>query len=488
VTSKLPLPSAPVLVAGIARAGEAALELLTRSIGAGAVSAWDAAPDGEVRVKAARWRARGLKVTLGGDGTDALAAAGPSATIVKSPGIDMDVPLLRAAAEQGVEVLDELELGWRVAATPVVAVTGTNGKSTTCTLIASVLAAAGRRAQRVGNTELGPPLSAADPEAAIVCEVSSFQLQAAPTFLPHVAVFTNLSLEHLPRHRTMEAYGDAKQLMFVRGNRTCGTAVVNADDARGRRIIVAVRSAGGHALCYGFSSNADVRVLDARWTMREAETTIQVDGNVTTLRSRLPGRHNALNIAAAFAYGRAAGLSKEAAVAGVASAVAPPGRCELVDEGQPFDVVVDYAHTPDGVAQFLGAARAVTLARGTMLRTVFGAVGLPDPPKARGCGQAAANLSDHLILTTGTAPRSHRIQRMGELRDAAQSGGTVELVLDRRRAIERAVAAARPGDIVAILGLGALQRLILDAAGTTCHFDDRETAREALRSGGPCAS
>jgi UDP-N-acetylmuramoyl-L-alanyl-D-glutamate--2,6-diaminopimelate ligase len=449
VTGKLPLPSPPVLVAGIGRAGEAALELLTRAIGADAVSAWDAQRNGEVRAKAARWRACGVTVTLGGDGTDALAAIGAPATIVKSPGIDMDVPLLRAATEQGVDVLDELEIGWRVAAAPLVAVTGTNGKSDLRPDRVGV-AAAGRRAQRVGNTELGPPFSAADPAAAIVCEVSSFQLQAAPTFLPDIAVFTNLTLEHLPRHKTMEAYGDAKQLMFVRGDRTCGIAVVNADDARGRRIIAAVRGAGGRAISYGFSADADVHIVDTRWTMREAEATIRADDNVTTLRSRLPAdttrSTSPLHLLMA---GQRPDV--EATVAGVASAVAPPGRCELVDEGQPFDVVVDYAHTPDGIAQSLGAARAVTLARGTSLRTVFGAVGLPDPPKAHGCGEAAANLSDQLILTTGTAPRSHRIERMRELRDAAQSAARSSWC-STRRAIERAVAAARPGDIVAILG------------------------------------
>jgi UDP-N-acetylmuramoyl-L-alanyl-D-glutamate--2,6-diaminopimelate ligase len=167
--------------------------------------------------------------------------------------------------------------------------------------------------------------------------------------------------------------------------------------------------------------------------------------------------------------------------------VAPPGRCELVDEGQPFDVIVDYAHTPDGVAQFLGAARAVTSARGTMLRTVIGAVGPPDTPRTRGCGEAAAALSDQLILTTGS-PRSPRILRLRELRDAARCAGRVDIILDRRRAIERAVAAARPGDVVAILGLGALQQLMIDPAGTFCPYNDREAASAALLSLTRCAS
>ena len=487
MTPKLPLPTGPVLVAGLGRAGEAALTILSRTIGVGALAAWDALERGDVRAKAARWRARGVRVSLGGDGTDLLAALGGSASVVKSPGIDMDVPLLKAANNLGVEVLDELEIGWRMAATSVVAVTGTNGKTTTCSLIASILSASGRRAQRVGNTEFGPPLSLADSKTSIVCEVSSFQLQAAPTFLPEIAVFTNLTPEHLPRHGTMKSYGDAKSAMFIRNGQTCGTAVVNMDDERGRRILAAVAGANGQTIAYGFSQGADVRIVDANWTLREAETTISVSGKIIKLRSRLPGRHNAFNIAAAFAYGIAAGLDEASIRTGVSSTVSPLGRCDLVDHGQPFDVVVDFAHTPDGIAQFLDAARAVTSSRGTALRTVFGYVGTPDLPKAQGCSQAAAARSDHLILTVGSL-RSPPILRLREVRDAARCAvGHVDIIIDRRRAISHAVSAARPGDIVAIIGLGALRRLVVDANGTFYPCNDHEAAQAALQSLFKCA-
>lgn len=488
MTAKAPLPTPPVLVAGIGRAGEAALMLLIRKLGSGAVFAWDAKDTGDVRSRAKRWRSRGVRTMLGGDGTDALRAIGVGATIVKSPGIDMDVPLLRMAEEQKLTVLDELELGWRACTSPLVAVTGTNGKSTTCALIASILTAAGRAVQRVGNTEFGPPLSAAAAGADIVCEVSSFQLQASTTFLPEVAVLTNLSLEHLPRHKTMEAYGATKQLMFVREGRTNQAAILNADDPFGRQLAELVRRAGGRAICYGFSLDADVRILETRWTMHDAVTLIGTEHGVTTLRSRLPGRHNALNVAAAFSVGHAAGLDAEAVSSGIALATAPPGRWELIDAGQAFDVFVDYAHTPDGIAQVLAAARAITDARGSALRTVFGPVGVPDAPKARGCAQAAAALSNHLVLTTGSAPRSFRIVRLRELRDFAGAGRPAEMVLDRKEAIAHVIAAARPGDVVAILGLGALKRITLDAAGTVSAFDDREAARDALLSCLPCNS
>ena len=486
MSSALPVPTPPLLVAGIGRAGEAALELLTRRSGPSKIFAWDAQQSDALRVRAKRWRARGVGLSLGGDGVAALRAVGPTGTIVKSPGIDMDVPLLRMAAEQGVQVIDELELGWRTCVAPLVAVTGTNGKSTTCSVIVSILTAAGRRVQRVGNTEFGPPLSAASPDCHIVCEVSSFQLQASPTFLPEIAIFTNLSVEHLTRHRTMEAYGTAKQLMFVRDGSAVGIAVINADDAFGRQIATEVRRAGGRVILYGFSSFADIRILKTHWTMYRSEILIEADGIVTTVCSRLPGRHNALNVAAAFAYGRAFDLGKDVIVSGVASATSSPGRWELIDEGQPFDVVVDYAHTPDGIAQFLSAVRTITVNRGTSLHAVFGAVGLADAEKARNCGEAAAALSDHLVLTTGSAPGSSRVVRLRELRDAAGASTNMELVLDRRQAIAHVISAARPGDVVAILGLGALRRIILDPTGTISPFDDREVAREALRSWNSC--
>jgi UDP-N-acetylmuramoyl-L-alanyl-D-glutamate--2,6-diaminopimelate ligase len=470
------------------RAGEAALELLSGAIGVDGLSAWDSNDGKVLKAKAARWRARGVTVALGGDGVEALGAAGASATIVKSPGIDFETPLLRAAAGEGRDVIDELELGWRAAAGPVFAVAGTNGKSTTCALVASILRAAGQRAQLVGNTEFGPPLSSARRDAAIVCEVSSFQLEAAPTFLPDIAIFTNLSPEHLPRHGSMEAYGEVKQRMFVRGARASGVSIVNIDDERGRHILAAVKQAGGKTISYGFSPDADVRIDEARWTMRKAHTLVQARGRAVSLESQLPGRHNALNIAAACAFAEGAGLEPESVVSGVRDAVAPAGRWQLIDEGQNFDVVVDYAHTPDGLFQFLSAARAVTSARGSALRTVFGAVGLPDPPKARGCAEAARSLSDQLVLTSGSAPRSPRILRLRELRDAARSIGPVEIRLERRDAIAHAIVSAHPGDVVAILGLGALRSMALDASGAAWPNDDRQTARTLLRSLASCDS
>ena len=476
------LPQGPYLVLGLGKAGSAAAEALLANPAAERVHVWDSANAGAACTAARRLRRRGAEVHLGGDGLDALDAAGSRATVVKSPGIDLDIALLQSAGARGLQVFDELELGWRVCTQPIVGVTGTNGKSTTAKLVAAVLQGTGESAHLVGNTEFGPALSAAPADGWVVCEVSSFQLEASPSFLPDIAVFTNLTPEHLTRHLTMERYGAAKRAMFVRGEgATAGTAIVNHDDPYGRRLAQDVAGAGGRVLSYGFDAGADIGIEQADWDVREARLRLRTPAGVVRCSTCLPGAHNAANTAAACAVGLALGLPAEA-IAGSLSAVdPPPGRWEVITEAQPFDVVVDYGHTPDGIRQALASARRVVDAReDATLRTVFGAVGLRDREKARESARVAGELSDHLLLTTGSAPRDPRVVRLAELRRAAGGGGEVETVLERRDAIERAIARARPGDVIVVLGLGALQRIVLDAAGTIQPNDDRQTVRELL--------
>jgi UDP-N-acetylmuramoyl-L-alanyl-D-glutamate--2,6-diaminopimelate ligase len=474
------LPRGPYLVVGLGRAGSAAADALIGVPDAERVLAWDGSAEGEPRQAARRLRRRGVEVWLGGDGSKALEAAGPRAAVIKSPGIYFDIPILRLARSRGLQVFDELELGWRLSKRPIVGVTGTNGKSTTAKLVAAVLESAGHQVQLAGNTEFGPPLSAAAADGWIVCETSSFQLEASPSFLPDIAVFTNLTFEHLARHVTMEGYGAAKRGMFVRGEHVAQTAIVNLDDRFGRRLAGDVARAGGRVLSYGFEAGADVRIEQTEWNMREARLGLQTPDGAVECTTRLPGRYNASNVAAAFALGHSLGLPAAGIARILEGACGPPGRWEVITELESFDVVVDFAHNPDGIRQLLETARAVTDARDGALRTVYGATGRRDPEKARKVGALARALSDHLILTTGTIPREARMERLGELRRAARRGGVLEVVLDRRAAIERAIMAAQPGDIVVVLGLGVLGRMVLDAAGTTCPFDDRQVVREML--------
>ena len=228
----------PLLVAGLGRAGAAALEAALTENGSAGIFGWDSGTSSALVRTAKAWRTRGVPISLGGDGVNALARLGFDGTIIKSPGIDTDIPLLMRAREAGLSVIDELEFGWRRMTTPVVGVTGTNGKSTTCALVAAVLRTANRKCQVVGNTEFGPPLSAAARDNdVIVCEVSSFQLEACPTFLPEFAIFTNLTPEHLTRHGTMAAYGAIKSRMFVRDPSTGGCAVGTPPANVGFRLI-----------------------------------------------------------------------------------------------------------------------------------------------------------------------------------------------------------------------------------------------------------
>jgi UDP-N-acetylmuramoyl-L-alanyl-D-glutamate--2,6-diaminopimelate ligase len=486
------VPSGPYVVVGLGRAGCSAADALASVAAGERVIAWDCASAGRVRGEARRLRRHGIDVRLGGDGLSALDAAGVGATVIKSPGIDPNIALLRCARQRGLDVLDELELGWRLTRGPIVGVTGTNGKSTTSKLLVEVLAAAGQKAQLAGNTDFGVPLSAAagmdrriaGAEDWIVCEVSSFQLETTLAFLPEIAVFTNLTPEHLARHHSMGSYGATKQRMFVRGEHVAPVAVINFDDGFGRQLAGDVAAAGGRVLSYGFAPDADVRIERADWNMRQAWLSLRTPDGGVELTTGLPGAYNARNVAGAFAVGHVLGLSSARIAEALDGIAPPPGRWEILTEYERFDVIVDFAHNPDGIRQLLETARALTSARdGAALRTVLGATGAQHSQKAREVGGIARALSDHLILTTGTLtgdPGDPRLVRLGELRRAASSGGALEVVLDRRAAIERALTVARPGDVVVVLGIGALSHLVLDASGTTCPFDDRQAVRESL--------
>lgn len=485
VSPRPQMPRGTYLVAGLGRAGGAAVEALLECDSAERLLAWDRARSGQLRGLQARLRRRGVDVQLGGDGVASLADAGPGAIVVKSPGMDFETPLLEGARAGGHCLVDELELGWRLSRGPIVGVTGTNGKSTTSKLVAAVLGGAGASTQLVGNTEFGPPLSGAAAKDWTVCEVSSFQLEAAPSFLPEIAVFTNLTPEHLTRHLDMEAYGAAKRRMFIRRERTTPYAVLNVDDALGRRLAQEVAQAGGRVLTYGFASEADIRIEAADWDMRRARLRLRTPNGEREYETRLPGAHNAHNVAAAVSVGYALGLPVAATARALAQESAPAGRWELMGESRPFDVLVDYAHTPDGIRQVLETIRRAIAGReGACIRTVFGAVGLRDERKVRESGALARSLSDQLILTTGSVPDDPRLVRMQQLRRAALREGPVEVAIERRAAIARAIDAARPGDVVAVLGLGALTRQSVDAAGTKLPNDDRQTVRELLEKAG----
>jgi UDP-N-acetylmuramoyl-L-alanyl-D-glutamate--2,6-diaminopimelate ligase len=475
-----PLPVGPYLVVGLGRAGLAAARALASREAPVAVRAWDAASDPAQQQVAQALRALGVDVVLGVDGVTALEGV---RTVVKSPGVPLDAPVIAAAAARGLPVVDELQIGWQLVPSPTIAVTGTNGKSTVAALCVSVLCGNGLEPVLAGNTEYGPPLSELSmgpTPRSIVAEVSSYQAECSPQLAVDGAVFTNLTPDHLNWHGTMDAYGLAKRALFVRGESVVPVAALNVDDRLGRMIAGDVERRGGRALRYGWGGEAEYRILACRWGLRHAEAEVDAPGGRIRLVTGLPGFHNAANVVSALALADGLGLPRERTVQALERATPPPGRFEVVDVDRPFDVVVDFAYGVDSVAAALAAARAVVEPRGGRLLTVLAVVGRAGPLTGRDVGRLARERSDHLVLS-GTSYRGEpRIVTLAKLVAGARSapGGTVEVVIDRRKAIARCLAAARPGDIVAVLGRGPNANEATDARGGFLTLDDRQAIRE----------
>ena len=260
-----------------------------------------------------------------------------------------------------------------------------------------------------------------------------------------VLVFTNLTQDHLDFHGTMEEYFAAKRRLFAQAER----AVVNVGDEWGRRLAAELP-----------------RVR-----------TFTPDDDLPEIGLRLAGRFNRANALGAVWAARELGIDEAPIRAGIASVAAVPGRFETVEEGQPFQVIVDYAHTPDSLANILEAARGLGSGR---LFVVFGAGGDRDREKRAVMGEIAGALADRAIVTTDN-PRSEDPAAIAE----QVAAGSLQIVLDRREAIETAIAEALPGDVVVIAGKGA--DCEMEIAGGRIPFDDREVARTALRRTGAAA-
>ena len=442
--------------------------------------AWDSATDPAQIERAEHLRGLGVEVILGGDGLEAL---GGVATVVKSPGVPPEIPLLAAAERLGIEVLDELEIGWRLVPAPTFAVTGTNGKSTVAALCVAVLTAHGFEPALAGNTDFGSALSElslAPPPRSVVAEVSSYQAEASPALAVDAAIFTNLTPDHLNRHATMEKYGAAKRRLFIGEGRVVPLAVLNADDKLGRELAADVAAGGGTLLRYGRDADADYRIDSCRWGLREGEASLATPTGPLRLQTRLPGAYNAANATAVLALADALGLPREPTLAALAAAAPVPGRFEVVDADLPFDVVVDLCYAEDSVAQAIAAARALVAPRRGRLLTVLGIVGRSAALTGEAVGAIARQGSDRLVLS-GTSYRGEpRVVNLATLAAGARAAGgcPVEIVIDRRQAILRALEVAEPGDLVLILGRGPIAHEATDTRGGYRPLDDRQVVRE----------
>jgi UDP-N-acetylmuramoyl-L-alanyl-D-glutamate--2,6-diaminopimelate ligase len=375
----------------------------------------------------------------------------------------------------------------------VAGVTGTNGKTTTAYLIRHLLEADGRQTGLLGTVTsvIGGrehPVERTTPEAidlqrtframrdggdtACAMEVSShaLELRRADAIRFEAAVFTNLTQDHLDFHPSMEAYFAAKRRLFTELNPE--NSIINLDDAYGARLAAELENPVTFALeAHGAAYRASAVETDLHGTT----FTLNAPDGVHRVRSPLRGRFNVLNVLGAVATADALGMNTADAVAALEHASQVPGRFQPVDEGQPFAVLVDYAHTPDSLENVLNAARRLTQDR---LHVVFGCGGDRDRGKRPLMGEIAARLADRVIVTSDN-PRSEDPEA---IIDQILSGidRPVEHLADRRAAIERAIASAEAGDVIVIAGKGHEQGQEFEN-GRKVPFDDVAVAREALR-------
>jgi UDP-N-acetylmuramoyl-L-alanyl-D-glutamate--2,6-diaminopimelate ligase len=382
----------------------------------------------------------------------------------------------------------------------VIGVTGTNGKGATTYLIEAILRAAGRRCGIIGTMGViidgeAVPSSRTTPEAPdlqaalalmvergfhdVAMEVASHGLAQERVGGCHfeVGVFTNLTRDHLDFHRSMEAYRAAKARLFA-VLPAKGWAVLNADDpsAAVMRAVTCAR-----VMTYGLREPAEVRGRNVRLHLRGSEFVAETPAGAVDVSLRLAGGFNVANALAALAVG----ITQDVPLATMAAALSAmpgiPGRVESVDTGQPFAVVVDYAHTPDGLENVLRTAREIT---GGRLIAVFGCGGDRDRAKRPEMGRIAAQWADHVVVTSDN-PRSEDPEAIiAEIRPGVEAGAAARDVLveyepDRRRAIAAAIQAANADDMVVLAGKG--HETYQEIAGVKYPFDDREVVREILQ-------
>jgi len=440
---------------------------------------------------------------------DAIAAG--AVAVVREPGgtpltgASVTVPDARRAMAEAARAFN----GDPARGLAVVAVTGTNGKTTTTWLLEAIFAAAGWRSGVIGTTGVriagaSQPSAFTTPESidlfallatmrdagvrVVALEASSHALQQRRThgLGVDVAVFTNLTQDHLDFHVTMDAYRDAKCRLFDGRNGGDGrrtTAVLNADDAAVAAFEAAARRGGQQVVRFGERDDAPVRLLEVRPQPGGLAVRLADDRGTHALSLPLLGRFNAWNAAAAWASARALGIAPEAIARGLAASPGVPGRLQRVQAGQPFDVVVDYAHTPDALERALAACRDHAAGR---VLLVFGCGGDRDRGKRPLMGAIAAARADAAWVTNDN-PRSEDPAHIALEVVAGAGAAELAVVLDRREAIAAALAAARSGDVVLIAGKG--HETTQTIGSQVLPFDDRDVALGLLtaRTGGGAA-
>jgi UDP-N-acetylmuramoyl-L-alanyl-D-glutamate--2,6-diaminopimelate ligase len=502
-------------------------DLIPAELGAGGLTGEDAAVEiADLAYDSRRVQPGAMFFCVPGersDGHDHAAQAveaGAAALVVERP-LGLGVPeVLVRSARAAMGPVAARSHGDPARELPVLGVTGTNGKTTTAYLMRALLEASGVQCGLLGTVKSviggeARPVLRTTPEAidlqadlramleagdgACAMEVSSHALALERVGgIPFAAaVFTNLTQDHLDFHSTMEEYFLAKRRLFLpeRGERP-GVSVVNLGDEYGRRLArevpgtltYAVEGRGGgvegHA-DHGVEGEADYAARDLHYGPEGARFILRTPIGERPLTLPMPGRFNVANALAALAGVHSLGHPLDPLIEALEAGVRVPGRFEPVEEGQPFAVVVDYAHTPDSLENVLGAAREMVRGNGRLI-CVFGAGGDRDRGKRPLMGEIAARLADEVIVTSDN-PRSEDPEAIVEEifagihtpRVAPRSAHTAHGIADRRAAIGGAIAEGQPGDVVVIAGKGHEQGQEL-AGGRKIPFDDVSVAREAL--------
>lgn len=434
---------------------------------------------------------------------DALARGATAVAVQEAVDVPQGVARVMASnTRQILPVISARYYGYPSRRMKLVGVTGTNGKTTTTNLINAVYIQHGLKTGLIGtiHNRIGDRILAVEhttPEStdlqrllgqmsresvqALVMEVSSHALALGRVDQCEydTAVFTNITQDHLDFHGTMEEYLEAKTLLFSElgvDARKAGNkhAVINADDPAADKLI---NACSVDVLTYGIERPADVAARDVLVTARGVCFTAEVPGETIDLHLKLTGKFNVYNALAAVAAGIADGIPVPIIKRALENVTGVPGRFELVDRGQDFAVIVDYAHTPDGLQNVLSTAREITSGR---LITVFGCGGDRDRTKRPQMGAIAAQMSDLAVVTSDNPRNEDPMNIIEDILPGVRGTNRANYVVipDRREAIRQAIREAGSGDVVVIAGKGHEDYQIIGTKRT--HFDDREEAAAAI--------
>ncbi|MSR64646.1 MAG: UDP-N-acetylmuramoyl-L-alanyl-D-glutamate--2,6-diaminopimelate ligase [Verrucomicrobiae bacterium] len=386
----------------------------------------------------------------------------------------------------------------------VIGVTGTNGKTTVTYMLKKILEENGLKTGLLGTVsyiigERQIPATRTTPEAleiqsmmaqmnradckACVMEVSSHALDQHRVFGIDfdVAVFTNLTQDHLDYHQSMERYYAAKSMLFhtLGTSKKRGCAVINLDDPYGKRLIadVAVRAT---KVAYGIVEAAQLRAVDVQMSSSATEFTIEGDEKPLRVRIPLIGRHNIYNSLAALGVAEGLGIGLDRAAKALEKIDCVPGRLDKVNAKIPFHVFVDYAHTDDALKNVLTTLRELAQAR---LIVVFGCGGNRDTTKRSKMGAVAEQLADFIVLTSDNPRKEDPREIIRQIETGISEKQKYEVVVDRREAIARSLAMAKPNDMVLIAGKG--HETYQEFADTVTPFDDKMVVRELLETKTP---